>query len=254
MEYSNEVSEDCLDQLDQDEPAVGRELRFFLNSEKEIKKTIADFKAREQTPQLFAAKRWLFQNVNEGVKYHTIHDKGVFGQIKITKHEPESKKGNGKLDMSTDALAWLIQTSEVMQAWHPLAPGLFFMPATFRDYDGSLWVDHDNVTGPSLLTMSGEDQIRFVRYHRALRQHLNRTPLVETEWGAKFGWIDMQQHGEFGLRYLVRFEVPNSYDESSDDTTVVQAFCRVPERFVGEMLQYCNNTGNYYPFGYLHSV
>ena len=39
MEYSNEVSEDCLDQLDQDEPAVGRELRFFLNSEKEIKKT-----------------------------------------------------------------------------------------------------------------------------------------------------------------------------------------------------------------------
>jgi len=251
---NNQVTDASLLQLEEDEPAVSRELRFFLNSEKEIEKTIADFKGRKETPQLLEAKSWLFKTVNEGINYHRYNDKGVFGQIKITKHEPASKQVNGKLDMSANALAWLIQRSEVMQAWHPLAPGPFFMPATFRDYDDVVWVDYDNIVEPSLLTMSGEDQIRFVRFHRALRQHLSRTPLVETERGAKFGWIDMQQHREFGLRYLVRFEVPNGYDESSDDTTVVQAFCRVPDRFVGEMYRYCKNTGNYYPFSYLHAV
>jgi len=254
MEHSNEVSEDCLYQLDQDEPAVGRELRFFLNSEQEISKTIAEFKHRKQTPQLLEAKNWLAKNVETGVNNQI--DKGVFGDIKIMQPTArvDQQHLSAKINLSKSALAWVIRKSEAMQAWHPLGVGPLFMPATFRDFDGSLWVDHDNVTGPSLLTMSGEDQIRFVRYHRALRQLISKTPLTDTSRGARFCWIDMPQQKEFGLRYFVRFEVPNGYDELSDDTTVIQAFCRVPDRFVGEMYRYCKNTGNYYPFSYLHAV
>ena len=60
---NNQVTDASLLQLEEDEPAVSRELRFFLNSEKEIEKTIADFKGRKETklfliPCFYRLKVW----------------------------------------------------------------------------------------------------------------------------------------------------------------------------------------------------
>jgi len=152
--------------------------------------------------------------------------------------------------VSKECALWISAHTHQLLAYNPFALQKFHREADLierRPDSGELiyWCWHGDESW-QVLTDPENPKMKIWRHYWL--KVMDRTPMADVNCRPQFGWFELtpSMNNLYGLRLMVKFEVPVLPSDDCDEFATVIAFCKTPEKFRDECRRYAKFNCEYY--------